>query len=217
MREDEAAVLRSAMVDEQLFPRGIHNARVLDVFRKIPRHLFIPGVNLEDAYGDYPLAIGERQTISQPYIIALMTQLLELKGEGERVLEIGTGSGYQTSILAELAGEVYSVERIDILAERARSSLNNLGYANVQIKVGDGTEGWSEFAPYDRILVTAAAPYVPVPLIDQLAEGGKMVIPVGEAFNQVLTLVIKKSGAISQEGICSCVFVPLLGKYGWRE
>ncbi|MFH0771278.1 MAG: protein-L-isoaspartate(D-aspartate) O-methyltransferase [Candidatus Omnitrophota bacterium] len=216
MRELKAVDLRDKMVDEQLIPKGIRDGRVLNAFRKALRHLFIPGVKLEDAYGDYPLTIGERQTISQPYITALMTQCLELKG-AERVLEIGTGSGYQTSILAELSSKVYSVEKIESLAKRAQLTLKDLGYANVAIRVGDGTEGWSEFAPYDRILVTAAAPCIPIPLIEQLAEGGRMVIPVGAVLDQVLILVRKEEGRVVQKEICGCVFVPLLGKYGWKE
>ncbi len=216
MNMPDAVELRNRMVEEQLIPRGIMNEKVLAAIRKIPRHLFIPGKSLENAYGDYPLPVGEGQTISQPYMVALMTQCLELEG-GEKVLEIGTGSGYQAAILAEIAKEVYSMERFGSLAQNARSFLEGLGYKNIKIKAGDGTEGWSEFAPYDGIIVTAGTPSIPEPLLEQLAEGGKMVIPVGGAFSQELILVRKTAGEISQEEICGCVFVPLVGKYGWKE
>lgn len=211
----DATILRNRMVQEQLIPRGIYDERVLNVFRKIPRHNFVPNESLENAYGDYPLPVGEGQTISQPYMVALMTQCLELKGN-EKVLEIGTGSGYQSAILAELVKEVYSVERIASLAQRAKIILDDLGYTNIKIKVGDGTEGWDEFAPYDGIIVTAGAPFVPSPLLEQLAEGGIMAIPIGNAFSQVLTVVKKEKGRITQEEICGCVFVPLIGKFAWK-
>lgn len=216
MRHSDAAVLRNMMVEEQLVPRGIFDERVLGAFRKVPRHAFIPDKSLENAYGDFPLPIGEGQTISQPYMVALMTQYLDLKGD-EKVIEIGTGSGYQTSILAELAKEVYSVERFDVLAKRAQSVLTSLGYGNIKIKAGDGTEGWDEFAPYNAILVTAGAPSVPQPLVDQLAEGGRLVIPVGGGFSQTLTLVRRQDNKVTQEDICGCVFVPLVGRYGWNK
>lgn len=211
----DATSLRNRMVEEQLIPRGIYDERVLNAFRKIPRHNFVPNESLETAYGDFPLPVGEGQTISQPYMVALMTQCLDLKGT-EKVLEIGTGSGYQTAILAELAYEVYSVERIASLAQRAKATLGVLGYANIKIKVGDGTEGWDEFAPYDGIIVTAGAPSVPGPLLEQLAEDGIMAIPIGDAFSQVLTVIKKAKGKITQEEICGCVFVPLIGKFAWR-
>lgn len=214
-KELDPVLLRNRMVEEQLIPRGIHDERVLNAFRKVPRHKFVFYENLVNAYGDYPLPVGEGQTISQPYMVALMTQCLELKGE-EKVLEIGTGSGYQAAILGELAKIVYSVERITVLAERTKVTLDALGYTNIKIKVGDGTEGWDEFAPYDGIIVTAGAPFIPSPLPAQLAEDGRMVIPIGDAFSQVLTLVKKKEGRITQEEICGCVFVPLIGKYGWK-
>lgn len=216
MRHENLEVLRNRMVGEQLIPRGIFNERVLDAFRKVPRHAFIPNKNIKDAYGDFPLPVGEGQTISQPYMVALMTQYLDLKAD-EKVLEIGTGSGYQTSILAELTKEVYSVERFAVLAESAQAVLNDLGYINIKIKTGDGTEGWEEFAPYDAIVVTAGAPSIPEPLVEQLAEGGRIVMPVGGGFSQTLTLVKKQEGKIAQEEICGCVFVPLVGKYGWKK
>lgn len=216
MIESEAVILRNKMVDEQLIPRGIVDERVLDAFRKVPRHSFVSDRNLFNAYGDFPLPVGEGQTISQPYIVALMTQILNLK-VNSKVLEIGTGSGYQTSILAELAGGVYSVERIDVLAERARLRLEESGYKNVRVKVGDGTEGWDEFAPYDGIIVTAGAPAIPAPLVEQLAEGGRMVIPVGDTFSQMLKVVKRSAGEVITEDISGCVFVPLIGRYGWRK
>lgn len=216
MKEQDDVILRNIMIEEQLAPRGIVDAKVLAAMRKIPRHLFIPGKTLENAYGDYPLPVGERQTISQPYMVALMTQSLELTGR-EKVLEIGTGSGYQAAILAEIAKEVYSVERFETLAQDARLLLDGLGYKNIRITVRDGTEGWNEFAPYDGIIVTAGAPSIPEPLVEQLAEGGRMVIPVGGAFSQELTLIRKTNGETSKEYICGCTFVPLVGKYGWQE
>lgn len=216
MIEEDDVLLRKMMVEEQLILRGIVDEKVLAAAKKIPRHLFVPGKGLETAYGDHPLPVGEGQTISQPYMVALMTQCLEIKG-GERVLEIGTGSGYQAAILAEIAGEVFSVERFETLAQKAQSLLDSLGYKNIKIKVGDGTEGWDEFSPYDRIIVTAGTPSVPEPLIAQLADGGRMVAPVGGAFGQELLLVRKTAGEISQKFICGCTFVPLVGKYGWQE
>jgi protein-L-isoaspartate(D-aspartate) O-methyltransferase len=213
---DDDLILRNEMVEGQLIPRGIMDAAVLTAMRKVPRHLFTSGKSLENSYADYPLPVGEGQTISQPYMVALMTQCLELKGGG-KVLEIGTGSGYQAAILREIAAEVYSVERYDTLAQKARELLDGLGYKDIKIKVGDGTEGWDEFAPYDGIIVTAGAPSVPAPLVEQLAEGGIMVIPVGGAFSQELLLIRKNQGEITQEIICGCTFVPLVGKYGWQE
>jgi len=215
MKELNPITLRNRMVEEQLVTRGIFDNRVLNAFRKIPRHKFVPHENLVNAYGDYPLPVGEGQTISQPYMVALMTQCLDLKGD-EKVLEIGTGSGYQAAILAELAKEVYSIERIAILAQRAKTTLDDLGYTNIKIKVEDGTEGWDEFAPYDGIIVTAGAPSMPEPLLEQLAENGRMTIPIGGGFSQVLVLVRKEKGKVIQQEICGCVFVPLIGRYGWK-
>ena len=204
------------MVDEQLIPRGIDDPRVLEVFRKVERHRFVPEDMNNISYADYPLPVGEGQTISQPFMVALMTQSLSLNGD-ERVLEIGTGTGYQAAILAELANEVYSVERFEKLTDKAVALLSLLGYANIRIKTGDGTLGWKEFAPFDRIIVTAGAPSVPKTLISQLADNGRMVIPVGGEFGQVLTLVEKRNGKVFEEEICGCVFVPLVGKEGWIE
>lgn len=208
--------LRNRMVDEQLIPRGIKDIRVLNAFRKVPRHRFLPKELINSAYADHPLPIGEGQTISQPYIVALMTEHLKILGE-ERILEIGTGSGYQVAILAELAKEVYSVERIANLAQNAIKILDELKITNVKIKVGDGTMGWEEFSPFEGIIVTAGAPDIPLPLIEQLKENGKMVVPIGGTFSQVLTLVEKIKAKIKTTDICGCVFVPLLGKYGWGE
>jgi len=208
---------RNDMVDTQLVGRGIKNERVLFAFRKVPRHEFVPG-NLRDiAYDDHPLPIGFGQTISQPYMVALMTELLGLKGF-EKVLEIGSGSGYQAAILAELASEVYSVEKVAELAISSQDLLRKLGYANINIKQGDGTLGWQEHAPYDGIIVTAGAPLVPAPLVEQLKENGKLVIPVGSNFSQVLRVITKQEGGRTKEtDECPCVFVPLVGKYGWSQ
>lgn len=209
-------ILRDRMVREQLVPRGIHDHKVLEAFRKVPRHEFVTEKFQESAYADHPLPIGEGQTISQPYMVALMTECLRLTAR-EKVLEIGTGSGYQTAILAELAGEVYSIERISTLTRYGREKLDKLGYANVKTKTGDGTLGWEEFSPFDAIIVTAGAPKVPPNLIEQLNKDGRMVIPVGSSFSQMLTLIEKKSGRISTTDICGCVFVPLVGKGGWQR
>jgi len=210
------AVLRKRMVQEQLVGRGIKDSRVLDAFEKVERHLFIPAEIRGSSYADFPVAIGEGQTISQPYIVALMTECLGLAGD-EKVLEIGTGSGYQTAILALLAREVYSVERIDALAQRAGRLLDELGYANIKSKVSDGTLGWPEEAPFDRIMVTAASPHIPLPLTEQLKDNGKLILPLGDNFSQVLTLVEKDNGKLRSAQICPCVFVPLVGKFGWKQ
>ena len=208
--------LRNRMVEQQLIPRGISNERVLEAFRTVERHVFIPAELQDSAYEDHPLPIGEGQTISQPYMVALMTQCLDLKGD-EKILEIGTGSGYQAAILAGIVKEVYSVERVELLAKRAESALKKLGYNNVKIKVGDGTLGWREYAPYDGIIVTAAAPKIPDTYTEQLNMGGKLVIPTGTRFSQILTVAEKKTDGIQAREVCGCVFVPLLGKDGWQE
>ena len=210
------AELREKMTEEQLVPRGISNPSVLKTLKTVERHKFVPKEYLGNAYSDHPLPIGSGQTISQPYIVALMTEALELTG-GEKVLEIGTGSGYQTAILAELSSKVYSVERISLLAEKASSALAGLGYKNIQINTGDGSLGWQEHAPYDAIMVTAACPQTPRTLLNQLAEGGRLAAPIGAAFGQVLTLFKKNKGLISTKEICGCVFVPLVGKEGWER
>jgi len=204
------------MVEEQLVGRGILDTRVLEVMRKVPREQFVQEALRDRAYGDHPLPIGEGQTISQPYMVALMTSLLELTGT-EKVLEIGTGSGYQTAVLAELSRRVCSVERIPSLAARARATLEALGYTNVWIRIANGTVGWPDEAPFDRILITAAAPAVPPPLFDQLAEGGRMVLPIGDAAAQTLTVVEKVNGIMHTRQDAGCVFVKLIGKYGWES
>ena len=204
------------MVEEQLIAREINNQRVLDVFSKVERHKFIPEDLRPSSYADFPVPIGEGQTISQPYMVALMTERLDLKGD-EKVLEIGTGSAYQTAILAELAGEVYSIERFDTLSQKAEKILKELGYVNIRLKVGDGSLGWPEFAPFDRIIVTAGAPRIPLPLTEQLSENGKLILPLGETFSQVLTLVEKKGDSSESRQICGCVFVPLVGKYAYKN
>ena len=208
--------VRAGMVETQLVPRGITDGRVLEAMRTVPRHRFVgPGMEAS-AYGDHALPIGHGQTISQPYMVAVMTQELGLSGD-ERVLEIGTGSGYQTAILAELAEQVFSIERVGALAESARRLIEELGVTNVAIRVGDGTIGWTEFAPYDRILITAGAPNVPKSLIDQLADPGIMVVPVGTQGFQDLKIVTKEGGGTHTRSGGGCVFVPLLGKEGWNR
>lgn len=211
MDEQKFLLLRKRMVESQLLPRGIKDPRVLDAFYKVPRHLFVPPGQRHLAYEDHPLPIGLEQTISQPYIVALMTESLRLKG-GEKVLEIGTGSGYQTAILAELAGAVYTVERLSSLAEGAKEILQKLGYNNIHFKVGDGAKGWPEEAPFDAILVAAAAERLPKALVEQMAFGGRMVIPLGDAPLQELVLLTKDKDApeIRQENLCGCRFVPLV-------
>jgi protein-L-isoaspartate(D-aspartate) O-methyltransferase len=204
------------MVDEQIVARGIKDPKVIETMRKIPRHLFVEEALEGQAYNDYPLPIGHGQTISQPYMVALMTEALELKGY-EGVLEIGTGSGYQTAILADLAEKVYSIERIADLASTARKALDRVNCYNVEIRVFDGTYGWKEKAPFDAIMVTAGAPDVPQPLVDQLAVGGRMVIPVGEAGLQDLFQVIRTENDVIRKNLGGCRFVKLIGRHGWDE
>ncbi|OAG27199.1 protein-L-isoaspartate(D-aspartate) O-methyltransferase [Thermodesulfatator autotrophicus] len=207
---------RERMVQTQIAARGIKDPRVLAAMLKVPRHLFVEEALKDQAYGDYPLPIGEGQTISQPYIVALMTEALELKGP-EKVLEVGTGSGYQAAILAELARWVYSIERYSSLARRAKRILESLGYNNVIIKVGDGTKGWPEAAPFDAIIVTAAGPKIPEPLIEQLKDGGRLVMPVGDEWSQYLIKVTKKGDQLIKENLGAVRFVKLVGEYGFKE
>lgn len=209
------SVVRQRMVAEQLVPRGIKDPRVLQAMGKVHRHLFVEEALRGRAYGDYPLPIGEKQTISQPFMVALMTQELELKGH-ERVLEVGTGSGYQTAILAELAAKVYSIERIKALALRARQLLESLGYYNILVRVGDGSLGWKEMAPFDAIVVTAATPQVPACLLEQLADKGRLVVPVGQAEAQVLKKGLKEGHNVHWIDLGNCVFVKLVGEQGWN-
>jgi protein-L-isoaspartate(D-aspartate) O-methyltransferase len=219
MNHSEEALerLRHKMVRDQLLGRDIKDNKVLSVFRKVPRHRFVDPAMCEDAYRDFPLSIGRGQTISQPYIVALMVQLLDV-AEGDKVLEIGTGSGYETAILSELGANIFSIERIELLAIKAEKVLKKFGYKNVHIKTGDGTLGWQESAPFDKIIVTAGSLDIPGQVLGQLSRGGKMVIPIGSRFSQRLILSEKdKKGGIFKKDICGCVFVPLVGKYGWEE
>jgi len=201
---------------EELRRLGVRDERVLRVMQEVPRHLFVPEHIQHLAYEDTPLPIGQGQTISQPYIVALMTEALSLRG-GEKVLEIGTGSGYQTAILAELAGEVFSIERIPALAEEARRRLALLGYGNVNVRVGDGTLGWPEEAPFDRIIVTGGLPDLPDTLWEQLAEGGRLVAPIGGRYDQYLWVYVKEGGRRRRRALCPCTFVPIIGARGWPE
>lgn len=214
--QDLYRVARERMVETQIKARGIKDERVLQTMKKVPRHLFVDPALRDQAYGDFPLPIGEGQTISQPYIVALMTEALELKGQ-ERVLEIGTGSGYQTAILAELVLWVYTIERYASLQERAKKILFELGYRNISFKVGDGTLGWPEASPFDAIIVTACAPQIPPPLVDQLAEGGRIVIPVGDEFSQMLVKGIKRGGKLHLKNLEPVRFVKLIGAFGFKE
>jgi protein-L-isoaspartate(D-aspartate) O-methyltransferase len=207
---------RERMVQEQILARGIDDARVIAALRKIPRHLFVdPGI-VNRAYNDSALPIGEKQTLSQPYMAARMTAALRLKGD-EKALEVGTGSGYQTALLAELCFNVFSVEKLRMLSRKARKLLDQLGYQNIALHVGDGTIGWSEHAPYDAILVAAAAPSAPKPLLEQLAPGGRLVIPVGDEQAQTLLRLTRTPTGIKEEQLGECKFVKLLGKYGWPD
>ena len=207
---------REKMVKNQLIPRGIKDPRVLEAMKTVRRDRFVEEALVGEAYNDHPLPIGNNQTISQPYIVALMTESLALKGN-EKVLEIGTGSGYQTALLAELADRVYTVERIRALMIRARTLLAELNYHNILFKAFDGTLGWQEYAPYDAIIVTAGAPKVPEPLLEQLAEGGQLVIPIGNKYSQELIKITRKKGTFTQENLGGCRFVDLVGIHGWKE
>ena len=207
---------RARMVKEQLISRGIKNERVLKAMGTVPRHLFIDQAFWPRAYGDHPLPIGHDQTISQPYIVALMCQELEIS-EGGKILEIGTGSGYQTAILAVMGYNVYTIEWYDELSETAMKILKTLGINNINFKVGDGSVGWIEEAPFDGIVVTAGAPSVPEDLMEQLNTGGKIVIPVGDKISQRLQVIEKGESIIEKRDVCGCTFVPLVGKQGWKN
>lgn len=202
------------MVEEQLRGRGIQDSRVLRIMSAVPRHLFVDPTFSSRAYSDHALPIGQEQTISQPYMVALMTQALGLEGD-EKVLEVGTGSGYQAAMLAELAERVFTIERIPEIGIAARERLTGMGYSNIIFRVGDGTVGWREFAPFDRIIVTAGAPKIPAFLEEQLAIGGRCIVPVGDATNQSLVRVTRGETGLKEEVLCSCTFVPLIGKEGW--
>lgn len=208
--------LRTKMVEEQLAGRGIRDERVLAAMRSVPRHLFVAEAEHAQAYEDTPLPIGQGQTISQPYIVAYMLQTLHLKA-GERVLEIGTGSGYQAALLGELAKEVHTVERFADLAEEAQRVLAQLGYQNVRVRHADGSAGLPDYAPYDAIIVAAGAPTVPQPLLAQLAPGGRLLLPVGEPGHQVLQLWTRSGDEFDREDLVPVAFVPLVGEHGWRE
>ncbi len=208
---------REKMVEKQLVTRGIKDNRMLEAFRTVPRHLFVPRQYRQDSYKDCPLPIGEKQTISQPFIVAHMTELLNIR-KGDKVLEIGTGSGYQASILNYLGAKVYGVERIKKLKEQAERNFKQAGCENVKIKYGDGTKGWPGYAPYRGILVTAASPSLPGPLLEQLEESGRLVIPEGGKFIQELKVYTKlENGEVKADNYGGCRFVPLLGEHGWDE
>lgn len=208
-------IARKRMVESQLIARGIADRLVIEAMLKVPRHIFVEEAMSAQAYSDSPLPIGEKQTISQPYMVALMTELLQLNGS-EKVLEIGTGSGYQAAILATITRRVYTIERIRSLALRARKALDSLGLLNVNIKIDDGTGGWESEAPFDAIMVTAGAPEIPQTLISQLQVGGRLVIPVGDQFEQTLVRVTKRDdGSVIRENSVGCRFVKLIGKFGW--
>ena len=214
LTQTELSAQRTQMVEWQLRRRDIRNPRVLDAFREVPREEFVPPQHAGEAYEDQPLPIGAGQTISQPYMVAVMTQALELTGD-EIVFEVGTGSGYQAAILSRLARHVYTIEKFAELSARAQERLQRLGCANVTCLIGDGSQGYPPAAPFRAIVVTAAAPAVPHTLTDQLADGGRLVIPVGELFSQELLLVRKLDGKVKQSRVNYCRFVPLTGKYGW--
>jgi protein-L-isoaspartate(D-aspartate) O-methyltransferase len=204
---------RKQMVGEQIISRGIHEKEIIDAFLKVERHLFVPGEYRSRAYGDHPLPIGEGQTISQPYIVAFMTQVLDLK-RTDRVLEVGTGSGYQAAILGELSDHVYTIEINKTLGRRAEKLLKDLGYDNVRVRVGDGYKGWEEHAPFDAIIVTAAPTHVPAPLKEQLKEGGRMIIPVGDEYAQELVYIRKVNNELERQGELPVRFVPLVDPEG---
>jgi protein-L-isoaspartate(D-aspartate) O-methyltransferase len=204
------------MVEEQILGRGIKDLSVMEALSRVPRHLFVNSSLQHRAYGDCPLPIGENQTISQPYIVALMTQVLDLKG-GERVLEIGTGSGYQTAILAELASHVFTIERVKPLVKKTKELLEGLKYKNIVFKTFDGTYGWRDQSPFDAILISAATPSIPKSLIEQLADKGRLVAPVGERESQDLIVLNKNGNKVMERKIGSCKFVPLIGKFAWSE
>jgi protein-L-isoaspartate(D-aspartate) O-methyltransferase len=207
---------REKMVKNQILSRGVTDPGVLEAMGKIKRHLFVEEALIGEAYNDHPLPVGYKQTISQPYIVALMTEALELRGK-EKTLEIGTGSGYQTAILAELSKTVYTIERVEPLLEKSKMLLESLGYTNIFFKAFDGTLGWDEFAPYDAIIVTAGAPSMPQPLLDQMAEGGRLVIPIGNRYGQDLIKVTRTKNTFKETNLGGCRFVDLIGAHGWKE
>ncbi len=209
--ENNLQLKREQMVKRQIAARGITNTKVLSAMRKVERHLFVPEDKIDDAYGDYAVPIGYGQTISQPYIVAFMTDILDVKRD-TKVLEVGTGSGYQAAVMGEICDSVFTIEIIKPLAEKSRELLKKLGYRNVFVKIGDGYKGWPEYAPYDAIIVTCSPSHIPEPLVEQLAEGGKMVIPVGKLFNQELVLLVKNKGKLKQQAILPVRFVPMVNE-----
>jgi len=215
-RVPDYRLAREKMVKNQLIPRGIIDPGVLYVMGEVPRDRFVEEALVGEAYNDHPLPIGNKQTISQPYIVALMTEALKLTGK-EKTLEIGTGSGYQTAILAELSRKVYTVERIRTLMVKARKTLQELEYNNILFKAFDGTLGWKEHEPYDAIIVTAGSPKIPQPLLDQLSDGGRLVIPVGDKYSQELIKMTNKKGKYIKDNLGGCRFVDLVGVHGWQE
>ncbi len=213
---DEFEFIRRNMVERQIRQRGIRHPRILNAMLAVPRHCFVPIERISDSYADAPLPIGEGQTISQPFMVAAMADALSLAGD-ERVLEIGAGSGYQAAVLSLLAREVIAIETKPVLAAIARERLARLGFSNVQVIEADGSAGWPASAPYDGIIVSAAAPSVPQPLFDQLTEGGRIVIPVGDSENQQIIRIVKCGGEPVREALYHCRFVPLVGQYGWSD
>lgn len=212
--QDPLEPARARMVEEQIKARGVSDQSVLRALLTVPRHEFVPEENQHEAYRDGPLPIGNGQTISQPYMVASMTEAARVE-PGSRILEIGTGSGYQAAILAELGASVFTVERLELLSKRAQGILVSLGYTEIRFLVADGTLGWQSEAPFDAVVVTAGAPQLPEPLLEQLADGGRLVIPIEDGFSQVLYVVTKTGGETRRERKERCTFVPLIGKYGW--
>ena len=208
--------LRQEMVDKQIEARGITDVRVLAALRHVPRHLFVSEALMDQAYSDFPLPIGEQQTISQPYIVAEMTQALQPE-KNDRILEIGTGSGYQAAILAEIVFRVYTIEKLYPLYIKSRKLFDTLHYHNIVTKYSDGTSGWKDESPFDAIIVTAGSPIIPEPLVNQLAVGGRMVIPVGDQYSQELIKLYKDEHGIHKMNLGGCRFVKLVGEYGWRS
>ena len=215
MMRNDYVQARERMVEQQLVSRGILDPRVLRAMATVPRHLFLENALWNRAYEDHPLPIGADQTISQPYMVALMAEALELKG-AEKVLEVGTGSGYAAAVLGELCAEIFTVEAVKELAWKARSLLSSLGYGNVSVLVGDGTLGWEEHAPYDAVIISAAAPCIPRPLLEQLKIPGRLLFPMGEKDLQTLVRLRKDQGGIREEYLGECLFVKLKGRYGWE-
>jgi len=212
---DPFASLRHAMVEQQLRVRGIRDERVLAAMDRVPRHEFVPTYNCEAAYEDHPIEIGQQQTISQPFMVAAMAEAAQIK-PADVVLEVGTGSGYQAAVLAELAAEVFTIERFASLAETAQKLLAHLNYANIVVALGDGSNGLPQYAPYDAIVVAAAAPEIPPALVDQLREGGRLVIPIGSAEEQELFILRKQNGMPATQKLFGCKFVPLIGRFGFH-